>query len=376
LRGLTARRPADVTDSGRRTKHFHIRLVEFHGACGQLATVLRQAIVILLKRLKKMAAQLSTTLRSSAFRITDLVRARHNNAKCTAGIWNCVSWGNDMGGTPKTDDLDNKVFILGVGAQRTGTSWLYHYLSSRPCVYMSEIKEIHYFNGLWNETHRLHAFNSFSSALKRVTGGVYPPGLPMPPVGPPVQALVDRLAMFDGGDQAYIDYFCRRVAPHHTHFGEITPAYSLLPVESFRHIRSLFANIRVIFFMRDPVHRIVSAMQQTTNQALLAVLRNPIMVERTRYDVTINNLRAVFPPECLFFGFYETLFCDASIRSLCEFLGLPFKPGEYGQIINAGVRQPVSLTSDQIDAGRSVFADTYAFCRREFGDAVPASWHG
>jgi hypothetical protein len=285
---------------------------------------------------------------------------------------------------PATDLSDN-IFILGVGAQRAGTSWLYIYLTSHPCVCMSEIKELHYFNALWSENHRSHAQKLFTSELRRLESGVDRTGSRLPPevAAQGVRAMTDRIAMFDGGDKAYLDYFRRRVAPHHTHFGEITPAYSLLPVESFRYIRSLFANIRVIFLMRDPVHRILSALhfhagpkKPKAEEAFFAALRDPMMVERTRYDMTISNLRAVFPPECLFFGFYETLFCDASVRLMCEFLGLPFKPGEYQQFIHASTGQPASPTPSQIGAGRAVFADTYAFCQREFGSALPASWHG
>jgi len=290
-----------------------------------------------------------------------------------------------MSGATEASHLGSKVFVLGVGAQRSGTSWLYTYLSSHRCVYMSEIKEIHYFNALWSENHRLYAHNQFTFALKRLASGIDRAGSRLSPevATQGVRALTDRVAMFEGGDKAYVDYFRRRVAPHHTHFGEITPAYSLLPVESFRHIRSLFANIKVIFLMRDPMRRIHSALhmreapnKQKANEAFLAALSDPSMLDRTRYDVTIANLRAVFPAEFLFFGFYETLFCDASIRSLCEFLGLAFKPGDYGRYVNASAEQYVPLTADQIEAGRSAFAETYAFCRREFGNAVPATWHG
>jgi hypothetical protein len=133
--------------------------------------------------------------------------------------------------------------------------------------------------------------------------------------------------------------------------------------------------------MRDPVQRIYSPLRKDpalrnrkANEAFLAALNNPAMVDRTRYEITIANLRTVFPPEVLFFGFYETLFCDASIRSLCEFLGVTFRPGNYGRYVNASAGQYIPLTTDQLDAGRSAFAETYAFCRREFGSAVPTSW--
>jgi hypothetical protein len=157
-----------------------------------------------------------------------------------------------------------------------------------------------------------------------------------------------------------------------------------LPVESLRHIRSLFPNILIVFLMRDPVQRIHSALNMRgpsvtaiTNEKFLRALSEPSILERTRYELTVSNLRVAFPGERLFFGFYETLFCDASIRSLCEFLGLPFKPGDYKQHVNASaVQQRGSLPAELIEAGRSALAETYAFCRREFGAAVPPNWYG
>src|SRR5262249_25083721 len=145
-------------------------------------------------------------------------------------------------------ELRNKVFVLGVGAQRSGTSWLRNYLSSHACVYMSEIKEMHYFNALWTEDHRRYAYDLFTLALKRLASGTHRTGSQLPPevAAQGVRAMSDRLGMFEHGDEAYIDFFCRRVSRHQTHFGEITPAYSLLPVEGFRHIRSLFANTAVV----------------------------------------------------------------------------------------------------------------------------------
>jgi hypothetical protein len=251
---------------------------------------------------------------------------------------------------------------------------------------MSEIKELHYFNAQWNEKHRRYAHDQFALALRQLEHGIHRSGsaLPSEVAAQGVRAMRDRLAMFEHGDQAYIDFFSRRVTPDHTHFGEITPAYSMLPVESLRHIRSLFPNILIVFLMRDPVQRIHSALNMrgptvtaTTNEKFRWALSEPSILERTRYDLTITNLRMVFPRERLFFGFYETLFCDSTIRALCEFLGLPFKPGDYKQHVNASAgQQRGSLSAEQIKAGMSALAETYAFCRREFGAAIPANWYG
>lgn len=42
--------------------------------------------------------------------------------------------------------MKREVFFLGVGAQKAGTSWIGKYLNSHPQVFMSPIKELHYFD--------------------------------------------------------------------------------------------------------------------------------------------------------------------------------------------------------------------------------------
>ena len=42
--------------------------------------------------------------------------------------------------------LSDKTFLLGIGAQKAGTSWLYEYLARRDEIFMSPIKEMHVFD--------------------------------------------------------------------------------------------------------------------------------------------------------------------------------------------------------------------------------------
>lgn len=42
--------------------------------------------------------------------------------------------------------LDQKTFLLGVGAQKTGSTWLSDYLGSRSEVFMHPLKEVHYWD--------------------------------------------------------------------------------------------------------------------------------------------------------------------------------------------------------------------------------------
>ena len=47
-----------------------------------------------------------------------------------------------------------EAFFVGLGAQKTGTSWLWEYLQSHPEVGASPIKEMHFFDSKYTAAHR------------------------------------------------------------------------------------------------------------------------------------------------------------------------------------------------------------------------------
>jgi hypothetical protein len=87
---------------------------------------------------------------------------------------------------------------------------------------------------------------------------------------------------------------------------------------------------------------------------------------RTRYDETIQNLESVFERSQIFYGFYETMFTVASIKSLCEFLEIQFFQPDFEHYTN------VSRTEHQIDTKLlgeiySHYEPVYAFAAKKFG---------
>ena len=270
-------------------------------------------------------------------------------------------------------------FIIGVGAQKAGTTWLHNYLVRRREVYLPRLKELHYFDAVWRKDLGEKFDERFIRRLRWLLSDMTEESV-RPSDAALIQEYADRIAMIHGGERAYANFFARRLSSGITHFGEITPSYALLPVEGFRHIKRLRPDAKVVFLMRDPVQRYYSALRHWEREgkgratdAFLPLLRGRGFVERTRYELTISRLREVFDENAIFFGFYETLFCDPEIRRLCAFLDLPFEPGNYDRVFNASPKLS-ELTSEQLAMAHQHYAETYAFCRREFGAAVPSSW--
>ena len=95
--------------------------------------------------------------------------------------------------------------FLGIGAQKSGTTWLHARLREHPSIFLPEEKELHYFD--WNFHRPLAGY-----ALDFQDAG-------------------ERLA------------------------GEITPGYAILPDDRIDFIARVMPDVRVIYLMRDPVER-------------------------------------------------------------------------------------------------------------------------
>ena len=149
--------------------------------------------------------------------------------------------------------LQSRTMLVGIGAQKTGTTWLHNYLSGHPEVWISPIKELHVFD------HRhLYSPNTLRSTLLNRSARlakdiVQKNGANSAEAYELLITSALRAQMIDQIDK-YIEYFSDRVADEPV-FGEITPAYSLLPKAGFREILSLHPNVKFVFIMRDPIKR-------------------------------------------------------------------------------------------------------------------------
>ncbi|MCR8547591.1 sulfotransferase [Salipiger sp. P9] len=279
--------------------------------------------------------------------------------------------------------LDGKTFLVCVGAAKCATSWLHGYLHSLPDATVSPLKEVHFFNVRFPQ----NALGDMEGlAVARLRFHLGQPGDPVQNLRdrPNFRASVDRAQMvYD--DNAYFAHFARLCGPETRAFCDITPAYAAIGAEGFAYLRAFAASQKVapklLFILRDPVTRFWSQLRQLEqlnpeNDALCKwpeALRSEALLARADYRATIEALEAVFPSDDLLFLFYEDLLADHSLRRLCAFAGLAFRPPQTRAPQNeTEVRTP--LPDAAREAFRTRLADQYSFCRARFGDAVPEGW--
>ena len=284
-----------------------------------------------------------------------------------------------------TNRLADKTYIVGIGAQKAGTSWLHRALSAHPQIAMSGLKELHFYDAhhgtpemRWDET----AQRERLAAAMRQTGD-RPELLHNPAFRTRLDGLRFRQRMFDEPGM-YAKYFQHLARETHRAFGEITPAYAALPLEGFRAMRDFHPRIRVIFLMRDPVSRLWSAFKHACREssATPTVERFAEYVERPRprarsdSAATLGKLERVFQPGEVWIGFYETLFCEASMDSLAEFIGVSRFEASFETRVNAAPRKTEPIPPQIRELALRHTTVSYRACVARFQASIPDAWDG
>lgn len=252
------------------------------------------------------------------------------------------------------------IFILGMGAQKAGTTWLHRMLSQQDNVNLGIMKEYH----VWDY---VYADLQFFGA----------------PVKKPDNAYDAMRRMMQASSETYTKYFQGLLNSDVNVTGDITPSYAIINELGLEKISSIIKGagfeIKVIFLMRDPVERIWSAVRMDKRKRLkrgqtvhenfcdLRVkeyLKSVERVARTDYKTTVNNITKVFSEGEIYFGFYESLFNEQSINRLQDFLGFNLTNVDFSKRVNPGI--PEQMSQETIQLLSEFLAPQYKFCKERF----------
>jgi hypothetical protein len=237
--------------------------------------------------------------------------------------------------------------FLGIGAPRSGTSWLAKNLSRHPDVWTPPLKELHYFDERTGEP-------SFGAPLARLLAmqGVddwYPwvwrYQLKTRLLGHrekfDARGLLWDLRFFgrSPSDSWYASLF--RGGKGKTK-GEITPQYSILEEEGVTRIHSLMPDARILFLMRNPIERVYAAsvwrlhmliarnllkgqtVEAATEEQLFEGFDHPEVKAETSYLRILERWQRFYPRDQIFVGFIEDIHFHPVrlLRHVYKFLGV------------------------------------------------------
>jgi hypothetical protein len=206
--------------------------------------------------------------------------------------------------------------FLGIGAMRSGSTWLHRNLRAHPQLWLPPIKELHYFDCQAGSA-RLNKF-SRAHLRRRLRAYRHPRAWGRAPLRWDADYFLRRRS-----DAWYCSLF--RPAPGQL-AGEITPRYSILEPAGVARVHALLPRLRLVFVMRNPIERSWSQVAKGALDELGGAARGLPMDEwaqrlrsegvraRSDYPAILERWTACFGAGRIFLAFFEEI--DEAPRAL------------------------------------------------------------
>jgi Sulfotransferase family len=253
--------------------------------------------------------------------------------------------------------------FLCVGAQKGGTSWLFHQLTLHPDFWMPPLKELHYFD-------ELSRIPAVASARPREDRD---------------RRFLEGIKRLSAQPHIDLENYARLFEPKGSLLsGDITPAYSMLSDEIIERIVDRFPNLKVIFLARDPVERAwsqlsmgvrlrnISPFDATDADDVIRNLLNPGVLLRSHPSKIVRRWRRYVRPDLFRIYFFDDLAKNPAElrRSILLFLGAdPNKPsGRFKADHNGDAKKEKLRLTDKVRSRvAQFFEEELKDCAAELG---------
>lgn len=253
------------------------------------------------------------------------------------------------------------VFLLGVGAQKAGTSWLHQQLHARSDADFGCLKEYHVHDARTIEA--LARFRRFNVKPKQPRTWIQP--------------RTWLRQWFIHHPEHYTDYFAwllkrpRLRGAQISLTGDITPSYALLDADTLKATKVSFAQrgipVKPVFLMRDPIERIISSQRMKLRKKGVRDAATEVETLRMRvakgrglrsdYSQTLNALNRAFGLQHCFIGLFETLFTPTTYTDLCTYLNIPYQEPAWTSKVNESATSNVIPDDLLAEMGRQQASD-------------------
>ncbi|PYJ10748.1 MAG: hypothetical protein DME93_10800 [Verrucomicrobia bacterium] len=249
--------------------------------------------------------------------------------------------------------------FLCVGAQKGGTTWLYHQLAAHPDFWMPPIKEVRYFD-----------------KLSRTKASP-----PRPRDQRDVRFVESLKSLSARPFKGYARLFEAKGA---SLSGDISPTYSTLNDEIIQRVISYLPNLKVIFLARDPVERawsqlsmgvrlgMITPFDATDTEEVIQNLLNSGVLMLSHPSRIVARWKRYVHPDRFHVYFFDDLQRNPTElrRSILRFLGAdPEKPsGRLKADYNSDARREKLRLTDKVRAHvAQFFKDELKTCAAQLG---------
>lgn len=249
---------------------------------------------------------------------------------------------------------NKKIFYLGFGGQKCGSSWYQAYLARQIGSDFGRLDEYQIWEYELGFPFDRYQINSPSLTKKIISGVKWS-----------FNRSVSNGYMkwrMQNNKEEYFNYFAKILAnPKVCRSGDVTPSYAALPENTIRKIKYGFdirnINTRAIFSMRDPVARIRSHFNMNQQKGYIQSSGDYIQdlkkfytsleaQTRMRYDRTIESLESVFLPEDLHICLFEEMVTPEGVASFANFAEIEYDATACDQKVNTRDSVKINLPQE------------------------------
>lgn len=264
--------------------------------------------------------------------------------------------------------------ILGIGAQKAGTSWLSQMLGQHPRIWTPPLKEVQFFNHRFIEAQRYWIAWHYRNKPVEIRARYARRAEVMP------AEMDDYLRKIASSPQMFSNHWYKQVfapTPPKARGMDVTPEYSGLPDDGVDFVAKFLPKARYLYLIRDPVDRAVSQLKMNllregrrpgTRADWMEEIAAPVLADRGDYAAYIPRWQARVGDRLMILRYGDIARDPEGLMRLIEvFLDLP--EWDY-----RGLEQRVFATPDKItvpdyarDALKDRLAGQYDYLRATFG---------
>lgn len=296
--------------------------------------------------------------------------------------------------------IEGATLLIGLGAQKAGTTWVYRQLKRSGACHVRSIKEAHYFDAAYvpGETYhidrRARIVQERAAALRAALQAG--DGEAVQRLVADIRMRLDHLSIYGApdGDAAYAAWLMQGWKGQPL-VADISPSYGLCGADVLARMATMAARVKFLFILRDPVDRMWSSIKMYAAKLAgadrfgdLAPAARAVAVaeafaggdevapqlNRHDYAATLAAMDEALPEPTRMQVFYERMFRPEAMARLAGFLGLDRLEADYDERPNRTAALALPGGLEQALFVR--LADQYRAVARAFGgpDALPARW--
>ncbi|MAI29328.1 MAG: hypothetical protein CMP38_03870 [Rickettsiales bacterium] len=259
---------------------------------------------------------------------------------------------------------EEKTFILGIGAPKAGTTWLYEYIQNDPKANFGQMKEYHYWNlAFLDQKESEKKYKLFKKSKKKYCS--------------------DELLRWTmlSMKNYYGIYFNSIINSGYSITGDITPHYARAKEHHLKYIKKYLEafgfNIKVVYLLRDPMERLWSNVRMerelyesikndlNDSEAINFKINDPFWKFDSFYINPIKRIQKIFKKENIYIGIFEEMFLQEKLMELSNFIGVNYNPEMIQKKINV-TNKKEKLDNSTMKEIQESYIETYEFCYKNF----------